>query len=135
MSFKDVPHFPDGGWGGRKQWCSHVAGSSAKSDGCVLTLGHFDQMVSPGSVSEGIPFLSSQLSSYSQGLAKRRDTCPVYKLADFAEEGLNTITIFLAQSSGERMPPCVLLILHPQSCGLRERSILQMKEGFLPSIS
>ena len=41
---------------------------------CVLTLGRFDQMGSPGSVSEGIPFLPCQLSSPYQGLAKRRDT-------------------------------------------------------------
>lgn len=103
------------GVGSRKQWCSHVAGSSAKSDGCVLTLGHFDQMVSPGSVSEGIPFLPSQLSSYSQGLAKRRDTCPVYKLADFAEEGLNRITIFLARLQ-ER--GCALRVADPPSSEL-----------------
>lgn len=95
---------------------------------CGLTLGRFDQMVSPGSVSEGIPFLPSQLSSHYQGLAKRRDTCPVYKLADFAEEGLNTITFLLAHSSGERKPP--------QICGLRgmERSSKGRRLLFLPSI-
>lgn len=88
---------------------------------CVRTLGHFDQIVSPSSVSEGIlfPFPPSQLSPQYQGLAKRRDTCPVYKLADLAREGLNKTTVFLAHSSGERKPPCVLVILCPQICGLR----------------
>jgi hypothetical protein len=61
-----------------------------------LTLGGFDQMVSPGSVPEGIPFPPPQLSPHYQGLAKRGDTCPVYKLTDFAKEGLNKITFFLA---------------------------------------
>lgn len=75
-------------------------------------------MVSPRSVSDGIPFLPSQLLSHYEGLAKRRDTCPVYKLADFAKEGLNKITFFLAHSSGEGKLTCALLILHPQIHGL-----------------
>lgn len=45
-----------------------------------------------------------------RGLAKRRDTCLDYKLADFAKEGLNKI-IFLALSSVERKLPYILLIL------------------------
>lgn len=63
---------------------------------CVLTLGALDQMVSLGNVSEGIPFLPPQLLPHYQRLAKRRDTCPVYELTDFAKEGLNKITFFLA---------------------------------------
>ncbi|KAL0600714.1 hypothetical protein AAY473_030593 [Plecturocebus cupreus] len=62
----------------------------------VLTVGALDQMVSLGSVSEGIPFLPPPLSPHYQWLAKRRDTCPVYELTDFAKEGLNKITFFLA---------------------------------------
>ena len=101
----------------------------------VLTLGCFDQMVSPGSVSEGIPFLPSQLLSHYQGLAKRRDTCPVHELADFAKEGLNKITFFLEHSSVERKLPCVLLILCAQIGELRGKQ--HSPEGrrllFLPS--
>lgn len=57
-------------------------------------------------MSAGLPFLPSHLSSHYEGLAKRRGTCPAEKLADFAKEGINKITSFLTQSSGEEVILC-----------------------------
>ena len=59
-------------------------------------------------MSAGLPFHLSYLSPHYEGLAKRRDTCLVDKLTDFAKEGVNKIRSFLAHSSEEEATLCTV---------------------------